>query len=78
MEEGGDSSWIAVLHRHEAVDGSIRTLQRTGFEMKKLSIPGRDWPAEEHAVGICDAGDRVRCWGERRAFWGAIFDEVFA
>jgi hypothetical protein len=38
--------------------------------MKKLSIIGRDYHTEEHAVGFYNAGDRIKYWGTLGAFWG--------
>ena len=41
----------------------IRALQHAGFDMKKLSIIGRDYHTDEHAVGFYNTGDRVKYWG---------------
>jgi len=41
--------------------------------MKKLSIIGKDYHTEEHAVGYYNAGDRMRYWGKFGAFWGGIW-----
>jgi hypothetical protein len=78
MDKTGDSSCVAVFERHEDADAAIRDLQRVGFDMKKLSIVGRDYHTEEHAVGFYNAGDRVRHWGKLGAYWGGIFGLLFA
>ncbi|HLO19164.1 MAG TPA: hypothetical protein VK192_01560, partial [Sphingomicrobium sp.] len=41
-------------------------LQRSGFDMKKLSIVGKDYHTEEHVVGYYNVGDRMKVW----ANWG--------
>ena len=46
--------------------------------MKKLSIVGRDYHTEEHAVGFYNTGDRVKYWGKNGAFWGTVFGILFA
>jgi hypothetical protein len=78
MDKTGDINCVAVFDRHQDAEAAIRELQRVGFDMKKLSILGRDYHTEEHAVGFYNAGDRVRHWGKLGAFWGGIFGIVFA
>jgi hypothetical protein len=78
METTNDSNCVAVFERHQDAETAIRELQRVGFDMKKLSIIGRDYHTEEHAVGFYNAGDRVRHWGKLGAFWGGLFGIVFA
>ena len=73
-----DSNCVAVYTRHQDAEAAIRELQRAGFDMKKLSILGRDYHTEEHAVGFYNAGDRVKYWGKQGAFWGSIFGILFA
>jgi uncharacterized membrane protein len=74
----GDTNCVAVFDRHEDAEAAIRELQRGGFDMKKLSIVGRDYHTEEHAVGFYNAGDHVKYWGKRGAFWGMVFGILFA
>ncbi len=78
METKDDTHCVAVFDRHEDAEKAIRALQHDGFDMKKLSIVGRDYHTEEHAVGFYNTGDRVRYWGKHGAFWGSIFGIIFA
>ena len=78
MNTSNDSHTVALFDRHQDAERAIRELQRSGFDMKKLSIIGRDYHTEEHAVGFYNAGDRVKYWGKHGAFWGAIFGILFA
>jgi uncharacterized membrane protein len=78
MAEIGESNCVAVFDKHEDAEAAIRALQRGGFDMKKLSIVGRDYHTEEHAVGFYNAGDHVKYWGKRGAFWGMVFGILFA
>jgi hypothetical protein len=78
MDTTGESNCVAVFDRHEDAEGAIRELQHVGFDMKKLSIVGREYHTEEHAVGFYNAGDRVKYWGKLGAFWGAVFGILFA
>jgi uncharacterized membrane protein len=78
MELNDTTHCVAVFDRHEDAEKAIRELQRGGFDMKKLSIVGRDYHTEEHAVGFYNAGDRIKYWGKHGAFWGSIFGILFA
>jgi hypothetical protein len=78
METSNDSNCVAVYDTHQDAEVAIRALQHAGFDMKKLSIVGRDYHTEEHAVGFYNAGDRVKYWGKNGAFWGGVFGVLFA
>jgi uncharacterized membrane protein len=78
MEQIGNSSCVAVFDRHEDAEAAVRKLQGKGFNMKRLSIVGRDYLTEEHPVGFYNAGDHVKYWGKKGAFWGSIFGILFA
>jgi uncharacterized membrane protein len=69
---------VAVFTRHEDAEAAIRELQRSGFDMKKLSIVGKDYHTEERATGFYNAGDRVKYFGRHGAFWGSVFGILFA
>lgn len=68
---------VATFHSHEEAEQAIRELEKTGFDMKKLSIVGKDYHTEEHPVGFYNTGDRMMCWGQRGAFWGALWGTLF-
>src|SRR5450432_1443516 len=68
-----NSSVVATYSSHMDAEAAIKELQQSGFDMKKLSIVGRDYHTEEHVVGYYTAGDRMSCWGKMGAFWGWIW-----
>jgi hypothetical protein len=68
-----NDSIVAIYPSHEAAEVAIKELQQSGFDMKKLSIVGRDYHTDEHVVGYYNAGDRMKAWGKRGAFWGGIW-----
>jgi hypothetical protein len=67
------NSVISMFVSHEQAEDAIRALQRDGFDMKKLSIVGKDCHTEEHVVGYYIAGDRMMYWGKQGAFWGGFW-----
>jgi hypothetical protein len=59
MDTAAANNCVAVFDRHTDAEAAIRELQRVGFDMKKLSIVGRDYHTEEHAVGFYNGGPRA-------------------
>jgi hypothetical protein len=68
---------VAIYKSHAEAEASIKELENSGFDMKKLSIVGRDYRTEEHVVGYYNAGDRMKYWGKLGAFWGGIWGLLF-
>jgi predicted nucleic acid-binding protein len=44
---------IAVYDNHSAAEGAVKELQKSGFDMKKLSVVGKDYHTDEQVVGHC-------------------------
>jgi hypothetical protein len=72
------SAAVAVYASHDDADAAIKELQKAGFDMKKLSIVGKDFRSEEHAIGYYNTGDRVKFWGKTGAFWGSLVGILFS
>jgi hypothetical protein len=68
---------VAVYPSHTSAEAAIKELQRSGFDMKKLSIVGRDYHTDEHVIGYYNAGERMKYWGKMGAFWGGIWGMLF-
>lgn len=68
---------VAVYELHTQAEAAVKQLQRAGFNMKKVSIIGRDFHSEEHVVGFLNAGDRAMIFGKYGAFWGGLMGMLF-
>ena len=68
-----NNSIVAIYPSHTAAEAAIKELRQGGFDMKKLSIVGKDIHKEEHVVGYYNAGDRIKYWGTLGAFWGGMW-----
>jgi hypothetical protein len=68
---------VATYDTHVVAENAVKTLQRSGFDMKRISIIGRDYSTEEHVVGFFNAGDRAKFFGKFGAFWGGLFGVLF-
>ena len=68
---------VAVYDDHSTAEEVVKTLQRAGFDMKKISIVGKDYETDEHVIGFLNAGDRAKLFGKLGAFWGGLFGMLF-
>jgi len=68
---------VGVYDTHKEAEEVIKELHASGFDMKKLSIVGRDYHSEENVVGYYNAGDRMKYWGKVGAFWGGFWGLLF-
>ena len=71
------NSVVTVFASHDKAEDAVRELQKSGFDMKKLSIVGKDYHTEEHVVGYYNTGDRMMYWGKLGAFWGGFWGLLF-
>jgi hypothetical protein len=55
---------IAVYDNHSAAEDAVKQLQKSGFDMKKLSVVGKDYYTDEQVVGYYNAGDRMKYLGK--------------
>jgi uncharacterized membrane protein len=72
-----NNSVIAIYPSHTAAEEAIQELQRSGYEMKKLSIIGKDFEVDERVVGYYNIQDRMKAWGRTGAFWGGVWGFLF-
>jgi hypothetical protein len=71
------NSAVATFGEHTAAENAIKELKNSGFNVKKLSIIGRDYHTEENVVGFYNTGDRMKYWGSMGAFWGSLWGLLF-
>ena len=76
-ETAKKSAVVAIYETHIEAELAVSELQRSGFDMQKLSIVGKDYQMEEEVVGYYNAGDRMKAWGKTGAFWGGIWGLLF-
>ena len=71
------TSVVAVYASHVQAESAVKALQVAGFDMKQLSIVGRDHHLDEHVVGYYNVGDRMKLWAKSGAFWGGLWGMMF-
>ena len=72
-----NNSIVAIYKSHAEAEAAVKELQHSDFDLKKLSIIGRDYHTDEHVIGYYNAGDRMKYWGKAGAFWGGIWGMLF-
>lgn len=72
-----ENSMVALFDTHEEAEQAVKKLQKSGFDMKQLSIVGKDYHTDESVVGYYNVGDRMKSWGGTGAFWGGLWGLLF-
>lgn len=72
-----ENSIVAIYRSHSEAEAAVNALNLSRFDLKKISIVGRDYHTDEHVIGYYNAGDRVKFWGTTGAFWGGIWGMLF-
>lgn len=72
------TSVVGVYGTHLDAETAIRSLETAGLDMTRLSIIGRDFHTEEHALGYYTLGDRVKLWSGRGALLGGLWASCLA
>ncbi|HEX8533504.1 MAG TPA: hypothetical protein VF662_04995 [Allosphingosinicella sp.] len=73
----GNGVTVAVFGSHTAAEDALKTLERGGIDLRRISIIGRDYHSEEHPLGFFNLGERVRFFGKYGAFWGTLAGILF-
>ena len=56
------NSMVAVYNTHQNAEAAVKELQKSGFDIGKLSILGKGYHTEEHVIGYYNTGDRMKQW----------------
>jgi hypothetical protein len=67
------NSVVALFNQHTQAEEAVKQLHHDGFDMKKLSIVGKDYHSDENVVGYYTMGDRMMFWGKNGALWGGLW-----
>lgn len=71
------SAMVRVYDPHAEAEATIKELQKSGFDINKLSIVGKDYHIEGHVIGSYNAGDRMKVWCQLGDFWGGFSRFLF-
>jgi hypothetical protein len=68
---------VAVYNSHAEAEQAVAKLSAASFDIKQVSIIGKDYHTQENVVGYYTTGDRMKSWGGLGAFWGGIWGLLF-
>jgi len=68
---------VAVYGSHADAEQAVAKLSTASFDIKQVSIIGKDYHTQENVVGYYTTGDRMKSWGGLGAFWGGIWGLLF-
>ncbi len=71
------NSVVAIFRSRLEAQAAVTELQQSGFDLKTLSIVGRDHHTDEHVVGYYNNGDRLKHWAKQGAFWAGFWGLLF-
>jgi uncharacterized membrane protein len=77
MSNQSKCSVVGIFKSHSLAEEAIRELNRSGVDIKKMSIVGKDQHTDEHVVGYYNTGNRMKYWGKLGAFWGGLWGMLF-
>ena len=73
----GQNSAVGLFTNHLEAEIAVKELEKSGYDMKKLSVVGKDYQTEENVVGYYNTGDRIAAWGKFGLFWGSMWGMLF-
>ncbi|MFH6991658.1 general stress protein [Flavobacterium sp. FlaQc-48] len=68
---------VAFYATHQKAEIAIKKLEKSGYDMTRLSIIGTDYHSDETVTGYYTVGDRMKKWGSFGAFWGGFWGLLF-
>ena len=71
------SAAVGIFNSHQDAESAVKELQISGYDMKKLSVVGKDYHSEENVIGYYNTVDRMATWGKFGLFWGWIWGLLF-
>src|SRR5262249_9821885 len=63
------NSLVALYEKQTEAEAGLRDLQQHMFDMKKVSVLGREHDTGEHVIGYYCTGGRMKYCGVRGTFW---------
>lgn len=70
-------SVVALFDQHTQAEEAVKYLKDAQFDIRELSIIGKDYHTDEHVAGYYTTGDRMKYWGKNGAFWGGVWGLLF-
>ena len=67
-------SVVATYDSQTGAEAAVIALEQEGLDMRRLSIIGKDFNTEKHALAFYFVGGRAKFWGVHGMFWESLQD----
>ncbi len=67
------NSAVGLFSKHVDAETAVKALQRSGFDMRNLSVIGKEAQTTENVIGYYNTGDRMAAWGKYSLFWRSMW-----
>jgi hypothetical protein len=71
-----ENATIHVFSGPVEVQAAIEKLGQSGFDMRQVSVAGRDDRVTEEIAGHFDLGGGMKYWGQSSVFWEGLWKEL--
>jgi hypothetical protein len=68
---------VRIYDPQAETEKAIKELQRSGFDMNKLSIVGKDYCTTENGIAYYNTSDRMKVWRQLGDIWGGLSGLLF-
>jgi hypothetical protein len=68
-----ENASVAIYDVHTTAQEAVRRLHKSGFDMRKVSVAGRDGHSGNEIVGYYHDAGGMRYWGKMGSFWGTLW-----
>jgi hypothetical protein len=65
-----------VYERQEEAESVVGRLQSAGFDMRKVSVVGKEDLGSRQVFGYYREGGRIKYWGRSEKFWGPLWETL--
>lgn len=67
-----ENATASVYDNPDQVQGAIQELEKSGFDLERVSVIGRAYRDQNEQVAYYRQRDRLKCWGKRSEFWNGL------
>ena len=71
-----DNAVARVYDRQEDAESVLARLQSAGFDMRKVSVVGKEDLSGRQVVGYYRDSGRIKVWGKSEKFWGPLLETL--
>jgi hypothetical protein len=71
-----ENAVVRVYERQEDAGSAVARLQSAGFDMRKVSVVGKEDLGGQQVFGYYRDGGKIKYWGRSEKFWGPLWEAL--